>query len=107
MNPKKMMLREWHEVCGTFRGLQRDDNGITVTFDGFELCVYTESEAEIVEQSLSDSLQGARVSILKTDLPDRPLLVKVEYNQPSITSIGEAVVQALEVSLPKARQEAE
>lgn len=103
---RAIRIKEWHEVCGTFRGLQRVDNGITVTFDGFELLLYTEAEAEIIESMLDDSLLGTRVSILRTDLADHPLLVKVENDQPSKTFIEEAVVKALKVSLPKAAQEA-
>jgi hypothetical protein len=94
MNKKRLMLGEWHEVCGTFRGLKRDTNGITVAFDGFELFLYSESEAEIIESLLDDSLQGTRVSILRTDLIERPLLVRTEQNELDNT-IAETAMQSM------------
>jgi hypothetical protein len=74
-------LKEWDELVGTFEGLEKDDFTLLVHFEGFHFILNSMShEAEIIEKLLSSNLIGRKIALLRTDLIEKPFIVREIVN---------------------------
>jgi hypothetical protein len=77
MDLDEIWLKEWEEVVGTYQGIE-EDVGISVVFDGFKVGFNPEStEVEIIRKKLEKVTAGVSIAILKTDIPEKPLVVRI------------------------------
>lgn len=74
----RIQLALWSELIGTYRGFVIDGHCIHVRIDDnvISFVIGTE-EASLLQQFLSDDIVGRRIGILKTDLLDRPLRIRL------------------------------
>jgi len=71
-------LALWSELIGTYKGYVIDDQCIHVRIDDNVVSFVIGSEEESsLQQILSDNMLGRKIGILKTDLIDRPLLIRL------------------------------
>jgi len=76
---KRRILKEWEEVQGRFKGITEEDSRIYVHLADFELIFNLESqEAENLKKKLVGVKYGSRISLLKTDLPKKPILIQLD-----------------------------
>ncbi len=68
-------LKPWEEACGTLRSVVEDYPYLTLDFGKFRV-VFGSDEASAIKNQLTEELIGKRISILRTDLPDKPALVR-------------------------------
>lgn len=68
-------LKPWEEACGTLQGVDDDYPYLTLDFGKFRV-VFGSDEASAIKSQLTEELIGKRISILRTDLPDKPALVR-------------------------------
>lgn len=74
----RVILRAYEEAVGIYKGLDRGEFELVVLFDNFKVIFPSESmEADVLEKELNDDLIGQKITILRTDIPERPLLVSV------------------------------
>jgi len=70
-------LRLWDEVLGVYQGVEITEFQATLLFRKLRISFPVHSpEAEILKK-LGDSLLGKRIGILKTDLREKPLVIRV------------------------------
>jgi hypothetical protein len=69
-------LNPWEEACGTLRSVVEDFPYLTLDFGKFRV-VLGSDEASAIKNLLTDELIGKRISVLRTDLPDKPALMRV------------------------------
>jgi len=73
----RIHLRCWEEVVGRFLGLERDDQWLIVKISyGILIFPVDSPEAQFLTEKLK-GLSGRRVGILRTDLVEKPIVVKV------------------------------
>jgi hypothetical protein len=71
-------LPPWSELVGTFEGLSIDQDFIYVKVSESSLALQNESdEAAYVQKRLENSIVGRKIAILRTDMPGKPLLVRL------------------------------
>ncbi|MFH0896898.1 MAG: hypothetical protein V1850_02470 [Candidatus Bathyarchaeota archaeon] len=71
-------LSVWSEVVGAFGGLSRDRAFTYVKIDGWLLTFHNESdEAIYVQERLDDNIIGRKIAILRTDILEKPILVRL------------------------------
>jgi hypothetical protein len=77
----EIRLEAWQEFVGIFRGIAKDEFRIAVLFNDSRVIFNPEShEAKIVEKRLNGGFIGQRIAILKTDISERPLLIRFEVD---------------------------
>jgi len=69
-------LKPWEEACGTLQGIDEDYPYLTLDFGKFRV-VLGSDEASAIKNRLTDELIGKRISVLRTDIPDKPALMRV------------------------------
>lgn len=69
-------LKPWEEACGTLRSVVEDCPYLTLDFGKFRV-ILAADEASAIKDRLTDELIGKRISVLRTDLPDKPALMRV------------------------------
>lgn len=69
-------LKPWEEACGTLRSVVEDFPYLTLDFGKFRV-ILAADEATALKSQLTDELIGKRISVLRTDLPDKPALMRV------------------------------
>jgi hypothetical protein len=69
-------LKPWEEACGRLQGVAEDFPYLTLDFGKFRV-VLGSDEASAIKNLLTDELIGKRISVLRTDLPDKPALMRV------------------------------
>jgi hypothetical protein len=84
MNVKKTRtayLEEWEEATGVFRGIKSENLTVSVLFNEFRVPFLAESEeAKIAKERLNSALIDQIIALLKTDIPNKPLLVRLHMN---------------------------
>ena len=73
MELESKRLEPWQEARGTLKKLDSEDDYVVLDFGKFKI-----SLDPIEVRTISDQLKGLvgqRLAILRTDLPDKPLLV--------------------------------
>lgn len=75
-NVKEFYLMPWCEVVGIYSGLFTDDYYIYLTIDNKVLSFPKDSdEAIYLQERLDAKLVGRKISVLRTDIQKKPLLV--------------------------------
>lgn len=78
LKKRPQYLRNWHEIVGTLIDISSDDDCIYVVINEIMLSFVRDSEeASYISQTLNRSIIGRSVGILKTDLPERPLRIRL------------------------------
>lgn len=80
---KENVLKKWEEIVGSFQGIDRDDGCLNIHIDGFPPLSYPldSIESSILKEELEDVKSGTKVGILRTDIKEEPLVVRlVEQN---------------------------
>jgi hypothetical protein len=73
----EIRLEAWQEVIGTFRGIAKEDFRTTVLLGNSRVIFYPESaEAKMIEEQLNGRLIGEKIAILRTDIPEKPVIVR-------------------------------
>ncbi|MBK5190960.1 MAG: hypothetical protein JJE19_05655 [Methanosarcinales archaeon] len=89
---KRIYLSPYEEACGVFRGLEKDDYSVSVLFEDFQVAFNSDStEAKIVEEALVEAIPGEKIAILRTDIPEKPIIVRIskESCPPSLPFISD------------------
>ena len=74
----RIQLALWSELIGTYKGFSIDGHSVHVRIDDNVVSfVIGSEEASLLQQILSDNMMGRKIGILKTDLIDRPLLIRL------------------------------
>jgi hypothetical protein len=75
MGPKILRLRPWDEATGVLHHKTENDLTAILGLGSFQVQISSEEMASIREQLLE--MTGKRISILKTDIPEKPVIVRV------------------------------
>jgi hypothetical protein len=71
----------WDEFVGVLKGLGKDDSTFRVSFEGCRLIFNLDSEeAKIAQKILHHNLIGQKIGLLRTDIPGKPILVRIIAN---------------------------
>jgi agmatine/peptidylarginine deiminase len=79
-------LKPWDEVVATFDGLQTTDENVTLKLSIKKEIILSypksDKEAETIINTLGNMVRGTKIAILATDIPEKPLLVRIlnEYS---------------------------
>jgi hypothetical protein len=74
MNENKR-LRPWEDACGRLIGIAEDYPYLVLDFGKFRV-ILGSKEADSIREKVDEEMIGKRISVLRTDLPDKPLLVR-------------------------------
>lgn len=78
VNQEIVTLEPWMELRGTLELITDTNDWTTVTLSSGVIRVHSQSrEADILQNRLDDRV-GNLVSILRTDLPERPIAILIE-----------------------------
>lgn len=73
---KRFNLTPWMEITGELQGISKDDHCIYVGIDDKVLVFQKDSdEALHIQEKLNDGLIGRFISILRTDILEKPILI--------------------------------
>jgi len=72
-NTKRLGI--WEEASGLLLGIADDYPYLTLDFGSFQVVIGSE-EANSINVQLSEKMIGKRISVLRTDLQDEPVLVR-------------------------------
>jgi len=69
----------WEEAVGIFRGLGIEGDVLKVTFNDSDVIPFfiNSPESEILKSKLGDQCIGKKVSILRTDIDEKAILVRI------------------------------
>jgi hypothetical protein len=74
---REIRLQEWEEIVGTFRGIVKEEFRLSILIDNSCMVFNDEStEAQIVEEKLNRTKSGEKIAILRTDIPEKPLVIR-------------------------------
>jgi hypothetical protein len=68
-------LSPWEEACGRLLGIAEDYPYMLLDFGKFKV-ILGSAEANLMKTQLNEELIGKQISVLRTDLPDKPILVR-------------------------------
>jgi len=75
----EIRLKEWEEIIGIFKGVEKDNFRVSVLFGDLKLIFNLESpETKILKETLDGVMIGNKISILKTDISEKPIFVRVD-----------------------------
>jgi len=85
LTEQKVYLKPWDEVIGTLTGIENDDSEITALLT----CNYQKHIAITIPKNQPETkklqkLIGQKIAILKTDNPDKPIIIRT-YREPTAT----------------------
>lgn len=77
----KEKLDRWQEVIGRLNGLEKRERTVEVSIDtGDDISTIEfprdSTEANILLEALRDVDEGQKIGILRTDLPNRPIVIR-------------------------------
>lgn len=75
MELESKRLEPWQEARGMLKKLDREDDYVVLDFGKFKVSL-NPVEVRTISDQLNKGLVGRRLAILRTDLPDKPLLVR-------------------------------
>lgn len=75
----KVELGRWEEIIGNFLGFRKDEQWLQVNLASEITLFFPVSglEAKIIEEKLREVEAGKVVSILRTDLVEKPIIVRM------------------------------
>lgn len=77
-SPSRCILDSWQEIVGRLIALEKTDAELIVRLSSGAIAYPVESDiADYLRQELSGH-EGSRVGVVRTNLQDRPILVRVE-----------------------------
>jgi len=68
-------LSPWEEACGRLLGIAEDHPYLVLDFGKFRL-ILSSTEVDSMREKLDEKMIGKRISVLRTDIPDQPILVR-------------------------------
>lgn len=71
---KTIVLEPWNEASGRLRKVLNEESCLILDFGRFRIKL-GQAESEAIRMGLMERT-GKRISILRTDLPDRPILMR-------------------------------
>jgi len=75
---QEVRLVSWSEIVGTYNGLVIAEHFTRVRINGNIISFPNGTEeATLLQQFLNESMVGRRVGVLRADLPDKPLLIRL------------------------------
>jgi adenylate kinase family enzyme len=78
---QKTELKPWEEAVATFEDLQTTDENVTLKLSTKKEIIISypknSKEAETITQTLTNIPKGTKIAILATDIPEKPLLVRI------------------------------
>jgi hypothetical protein len=75
---RQVHLPFWSEVIGTLNSFNVDNDALKLVIDDKMLSYPNNSEEAIyLQKKLDASLIGRRIEVLRTDIPDKPLLIRL------------------------------
>jgi len=95
-------LQPWEEATGNFADLKIEEDNIIVVLTTQKTLHITfpsnTPEAQTILQTLKNTPKGKKIAILRTDIPEKPILIQyLERNDSSAKKIFTAVIVALKV----------
>jgi hypothetical protein len=69
-----IILEPWGEVCETLRNVIEDEPYLVLDFGKFQVRLFSDMAKDI--RCRLDEEIGNEIAILRTDLPDKPLLLR-------------------------------
>lgn len=74
---KVVHLKPWEDLVGVYKGTKRETFGLSLFINNFRIDFTEESkEAEILEKELAHVSVGQRISVLRTDDPTKPIVIR-------------------------------
>jgi hypothetical protein len=77
---QETQLESWQEAVGTYEDLQITEEKITLTISTHRNITLTfpsdTPEAETLTQALTDTPKGTKIALLKTDNPQKPIIIR-------------------------------
>lgn len=67
-------LDPWEEACGTLKAVRDEGNNLVLDFEKFSIRLKS-NESAAIRNGLKNKV-GSRIAVLRTDLPDRPLVMR-------------------------------
>jgi hypothetical protein len=67
-------LDPWEEACGTLKAVR--DEGINLVLDFGKFSIKLRSNESAAIRNRLESKIGLRIAVLRTDLPDRPVVLR-------------------------------
>ena len=68
------ILDPWEEACGTLKAVRDERPNLVLDFGKFSIKLRSNESATIRNEL--ESKIGSRIAVLRTDLPDRPLVMR-------------------------------
>ena len=68
------ILEPWAEACGTLKRIINEDPYLTLDFGNLQVKLGS-VESDFIRDQLNDKI-GKRISVLRTDLPNKPVLLR-------------------------------
>ena len=77
-------LKPWMEIRGKLQKIETDEHNLYLDIDRTHLVVRREVvEASLIENDLTKNKIGFDIAILRTDIPDKPILIRFIKNEAS------------------------
>jgi len=81
MTHRETQLEPWEEAIGNYESLRITEDKVTLiltyTIKSLAITFPKESlEAKTLIQTLRNTLRGTKIAILKTDIPEKPLIIR-------------------------------
>ncbi len=72
-------LKKWEEIVGRFQEINQDNWCLNIHIDGFSPLSYPldSIESSILKEELEDVESGTKIGILRTDIKEEPLVVRI------------------------------
>jgi hypothetical protein len=75
---REFCLEPWMEIIGELRSLSADDKYISLGIDEKTISFRKDSLEELyIQEKVTEDFIGQRISVLRTNIPERPILVFV------------------------------
>jgi len=77
---RKKTEDEWKEFYGTLQEVCDKGEYIIVDIEGLSPLAYSSEsqEAEIIKKKLKDVEPGTKIGLMKTDIPEKPIVTRTE-----------------------------
>ena len=76
-NNERFHLMPWTEIIGKLHGISRDDNYLFLEIDHKVIPFRRDSMEALYIQEKIEVFMGKSIALLRTDIPDKPFLVRL------------------------------
>ncbi len=71
-------MEPWEEIIGKVNGFSSDDIDVWLKIDDHVLSFIGDStEASCIKEFLNEAFLGRVIAILKTDIPEKPIIIRL------------------------------